>query len=94
MPVFVVRELYFGLWVAKKLLRFTINVRESIESHEYAMSQYMERTRPIHTVYRILGCVCLTLSTENEEYHSPRGGNGISEKRALGVGEWFLMERL
>lgn len=59
-----------GLWVAKILLLFRMNVSVNSESRKYSFLSYMKVTNRIDTEDITLGFVCLRWFTDDEGDHS------------------------
>lgn len=83
-----------GLWVAKVLLLFRMNLGGEEVGKEYAFLQYMEVSRPVDVIEETLNCVCLRWSTDDEVDYSCGGGRNGEKRGRLQVGEWFGIEEL
>lgn len=83
-----------GLWVAKVLLLFRMNLGGEEVGKEYAFLQYMEVSRLVDVIEETLNFVCLRWSTDDEVDYSGSGGRNGQKRGLLQVGEWFEIVEL
>lgn len=78
------------VWKARVLQLFSLKGQADCLERKYAFLQFMACTRPLDTIDRKIGCVCLRCITTDERDHSM--GKGINVE--FSVGEWFGLEPL